>query len=220
MTEVGVDDAFTYIFTWRTSRDDRVCQWCDPLDGEVMIFDLFSSVLISDIGGPVWDLDADRSLLHGASGTCRCSLEVEVEVDWEQMAEFRELQENLGKVNVNISWVKERFRLSSTIAEARNQMQGFLSGMTQLNKATRETNRELTIYLALGRRIGDENITRLITLFQQGRITAEMFTKALITLTAASGPWGWLLGLGQATLASLMLADIVIGENASSEGPQ
>jgi len=99
-------------------------------------------------------------------------------------------------------------------------MQGFFSGMTQLKNATRETNRELTIYLALGRRIGDEKITRLIRLFQEGRITAEMLTRALVTLTAASGPWGWLLGLGQAALGSLMLADIVTRDEVGSEGPQ
>jgi len=98
-------------------------------------------------------------------------------------------------------------------------MQGFINNMSELKNVARETNRELTIYLALGRRIGDEKITRLITLFQQGRITAEMLTRALVTLTAASGPWGLLLGVGQATLGTLMLADIVTRDEVGSEGP-
>jgi len=216
----SVDDAFTYIFTWRTSRDNRVCQWCDPLDGQVIFYDLFSSVLVSDIGGPVWDLDADRSLLHGASGTCRCSLEVEVEVDWAKIAEFNELRANLAKQEINIEWFKERFKLSSNISEARNKMRGMYDDLKQLSVATRETNQALTMYLALGRRIGDERITRLITLFQQGRITAEMLIRALHALTTATGPWGWILAIGQTTLSALMLGDIISMDEVSSGGPQ
>jgi len=202
-----VDDAFTYIFTWRTSRDDRVCQWCDPLDGEVMFFDLFSDVLISDTAGPVWDLNLDRSLLHGASGTCRCELEVEVELDWSQIEELQELQELLKQQGINISLVKEVFQLSPVIAEAREQMRGFFDGLRELKTEARETNRLLTIYLALGRRAGDEDVKRLIRLFQQGRITVEMLTRAFIALNVASGPWGWALAGGQVVLAGLIIAD-------------
>lgn len=70
-----------------------------------------------------------------------------------------------------------------------------------------EVNRILTIYLALGRRLGSEDLTRLITLFQRTRLTAEMLTRAMIALNAASGPWGWLLAGGQLVLAGLMIAD-------------
>lgn len=206
----NVDEYITYVFTWRTSHDDRVCQWCNPLDGQVIFFDLFSSVLISDLQGPVWNLDADISLLHGASGTCRCSLDVDVEVDWDKIAEFNELKTNLELMGIRINLRKEVFKLSSTISEARNQMQGFFNDMREMKTEARETNQALTIYLALGRRAGNENINTLIRLFQQGRITAEMFTRAIITLTAASGPWGWALGLGQLTLAGLMGADVMM----------
>jgi hypothetical protein len=221
MSAASVDDALTYVFTWRTSHDERVCPICAPLDGQVIFYNLFAPILVSDTHGPVWDLDGDHSLAHGVrTFNCRCTLDVDVDVDWGKIREFQELRENLAKQDINIEWVKERFKLSSQISEARNQMERFYSGVTRLKTATHETNRELTIYLALGRRIGDERITRLITLFQQGRITAEMLIRALTTLTAASGPWGWALGLGQAALAGLMISDIIIREDVGSEGPQ
>jgi len=84
----------------------------------------------------------------------------------------------------------------------RPELRGFIGEIT-------ETNDALTIYLALGRRAGSEDIRTLISLFQQGRISAEMLTRAFITLTAASGPWGWLLGFGQLALSGLMLSDMM-----------
>lgn len=206
----NVDEYITYIFTWRTSRDERVCPICHPLDGQVMFFDLFAPVLVSDTHGVVWDLNADHSLAHGVRRyRCRCTLDVDVEVDWDKIIEFNELKTNLELMDIRINLRKEVFKLSSVISEARNQMQGFFSDMTQLKSATQETNESLTIYLALSRRIGDENITRLISLFQRGRLTVEMLTRAFITLTVASGPWGWLIGIGQLTLTGLMLSDMM-----------
>jgi len=174
-----------------------------------MFFDLFSDILISDTAGPVWDLNLDRSLLHGASGTCRCTLEIEVELDWEQIQELRELRELLRTQGIHISLVKEVYKLSSVIAEARAQVEAFRPTFREFIGEVSEANDELTIYLALGRRAGSEDIRTLISLFQQGRITAEMFTRAMITLTAVSGPWGWVLGFGQLALSGLMLSDMM-----------
>lgn len=165
---------------------------------------------MSDTHGAIWDLNADHSLAHGARRyRCRCTLEVDVEVDWDKIEEFNELKTNLEFMGIKINLGKEIFKLSSMISEARQQMGGFLGDMTQLKNATQETNQALTLYLALGRRIGSEDLTQLISLFQRGRLTAEMFTRALITLTAASGPWGWLLGAGQLVLSGLMLSDMM-----------
>jgi len=88
-------------------------------------------------------------------------------------------------------------------------MLGFFGDMKAGLPTVRDMNQELTIYLALGRRAGSEDIRTLISLFQQGRITAEMFTRAIITLTTVSGPWGWALGIGQLVLSGLMLSDMM-----------
>jgi len=204
----NVDEYITYIFTWRTSHDDRVCQWCNPLDGQVIFFDLFSDILISDIAGPVWDLNADHSLLHGASGTCRCSLDIEVEVDWERIAEFNELKTNLELMDIQINLGKEVFKLSSVISEARNQMQGFFSDLKQLTPAVAETNSLLTTYVALSRRLGlPPNIMDFIAKMQQARITVQMLHRSIMLLYTSTGPIGWVIGLGGLALGGLMMAD-------------
>jgi len=175
-----------------------------------MFFDLFSDILISDTYGPVWDLDADRSLLHGASGTCRCVLEVEVEVDWEQMAEFRELREILNKFNIDVRWIKERFKLSSTIAEARSQMQGFFADLQQLTPEMAETNRLITMYVALTRQLGlPPPIMELIAKAQQARITIQMLQRSIMLFYASTGPVGWAIGLGGVAVGALMLSDMM-----------
>jgi len=221
MATTDVDDAITYVFRWRSSHDVKVCPKCNSLDGHIIYYNLFAPVLVSDTHGPVWDLDRDHSLAHGYyQYNCRCILDVEVACDWSKIPWFVELQKNLGKQGITIELFEERFKLSNVISEARNQMQRFSGTLTKLNDTTRETNQSLTLYLALGRRIGDENITRLITLFQTGRITAEMLIQSLRALTVAAGPWGWLLAAGQVTLSALMLADIVARDESGSEGPQ
>jgi len=98
--------------------------------------------------------------------------------------------------------------MSSNISEVRAQVRGLKQEMSEFIPEARETNQLLTIYLALGRRAGDENLRGLIRLFQQGRITAEMLTRAMMTLNAASGPWGWILAGGQAALAGVMFWDL------------
>jgi len=225
-----VDDLVTYVFRWRTSRDGKVCAKCELLDGQVIFYNLFAPILVSDTHGPVWDLDRDHSLAHGYHRyNCRCMLDVEAEFDWNKIAEFQELRNTLKRQRIDFKFVVERFKLSSNISFARDQMTSFLNIIRRVKSETRETNDALSIYLALARRSGDENINRLISLFQRGRITAEMFIRALITLYAASGPLGWMLGAGQFALGSLMVAQevhaIAVGsqsarEDAGSEGPR
>jgi len=95
------------------------------------------------------------------------------------------------------------------ITEARAQVEAFRPRFREFIGEVREANAELTIFLALGRRAGSENIRTLISLFQQGRITAEMFIRAIITLTTISGPWGPFLGIGQLAVSGLMLSDMM-----------
>jgi len=90
----NIDAAFTYIFMWNSLSD--ACPRCRALNGrEWQDQDLFADVLIDPQFGPIWDLNQDISLMHGASGTCRCQLTVRVEVDLTQVEEFRQLSETL-----------------------------------------------------------------------------------------------------------------------------
>lgn len=69
-----------YVFIWHSSMDTRSCPKCVALNGrEYRGQDLFSLVLIDPEFGPVWDLNQNRSLMHGGKGTCRCFLEVIIE---------------------------------------------------------------------------------------------------------------------------------------------
>jgi len=157
----------------------------------------------------VWDLNLDRSLLHGASGTCRCTLEVEVEVDWEKIQEFRELQETLNKTGVSFKLIKERFKLSSTISEARNQMREFREELTldiaQILQFERALNRSLYIVKRLSG--GDENLRRTIDSTQ--RLVAivnslRLAYKALqVARMAAGDPIAWATAAIRATCNAL-----------------
>ena len=88
-------DLFHYVFIWHSTIDAKSCLKCRNLDGrEYRDQDLFGPVLIDRDYGPVWDLEADRSLMHGGSGTCRCGLEVALEsVDLERLDGFATLKE-------------------------------------------------------------------------------------------------------------------------------
>lgn len=88
---------FSYVFIWHSYVDARSCPKCVALNGrEYHGQDLFASVLVDPEFGPIWDLEADRSLMHGGSGTCRCGLEVQVEsFDLTQL-------ENYGQVMTHI----------------------------------------------------------------------------------------------------------------------
>jgi len=203
----------TYIFTWRTSRDVKVCQWCDPLDGQTIFYDLFSDVLVSDLAGPVWDLNADRSLMHGASGTCRCTLEVAVELDWSQIQELHELQDLLQQQGIHFPLTKEVFILSPVIAEARNQMRGLFAEMKEGLPVVTELNQLLTTYVSLVRRVGlPPEVMELVARAQQARIAVQTLHRSIMLLYTASGPIGWLVGLGGMGVSLFMTADFLEAE--------
>ena len=71
-----------------------------------------------------------------------------------------------------------------------------------------ELNRLLTTYVALARRLGIEgNLMDAIARFQQLRIAAETAYRSVMLLYTATGPIGWLIGLGGLGLSALMAAD-------------
>lgn len=205
----NVDEYITYVFTWRTSRDEQVCPICHPLDGQVIFFDLFAPVLVSDTHGAIWDLNGDFSLAHGVRRyNCRCTLDVDVEVDWDKIAEFNELKTNLELMGIRINLRKEVFKLSSTISVAREQMGGFLGDLGKVKTEIREVNQGFTTYLALADESGlPRSMIQGLRTFQQVRIAVEMLHRSFIMMQAATGPIGWLVGLGTFTVSTLMLVD-------------
>lgn len=75
------------VFVWHSPMDARTCRKCALLNGRVYHDqDVFGHVLVDSEFGEIWDLDANRSLMHGGVGTCRCRLEVvEIDVDLERL---------------------------------------------------------------------------------------------------------------------------------------
>lgn len=87
-----IDDLFSYVFIWHAEAD--ACPKCRALNGrEYRDQNLFDAELVDPEFGPIWDLDADHSLAHGAEAyNCRCTLEVQSYVDlgaWEPLTELR-----------------------------------------------------------------------------------------------------------------------------------
>ena len=71
-----------------------------------------------------------------------------------------------------------------------------------------ELNRLLTTYVSLARRMGlPENIMDAIAKIQQLRITVQTAYRSIILLETATGPIGWLIGLGGLAITGFMLAD-------------
>jgi len=212
----SVDDAVTYVFTWRTRHDDKVCVKCASLDGHVVFYDLFADVLVSDTHGAIWDLNSDHSLAHGPhTYGCRCTLDVDVEVDWTKIAEFQELRDNLDRFNVKFDLVKERFKLSSSIAQARSQMNQFLGDLRQIKPELMEVNKLFTTYLALGDAAGlpPDLVGRLRGLEQmrvgiQAVNTAWQMMQAGGVLAFFTGGGGLLLGAFMAVGGLLSLMQI------------
>lgn len=71
-----------------------------------------------------------------------------------------------------------------------------------------ELNRLLTTYVSLARRLGIEgDLMDAIARFQQLRIAAETAYRSVMLLYTATGPIGWLIGIGGLGLSVLMAAD-------------
>ena len=79
---------------------------------------------------------------------------------------------------------------------------------SQVATSISELNRLLTTYVALARRLGIEgNLMDAIARFQQLRIAAETAYRSVMLLYTATGPIGWLIGIGGLGLSALMAAD-------------
>jgi len=95
----------------------------------------------------------------------------------------------------------------SSIDEAREKVRAFRTEVESAKSHAYEMNRLLTTYLALARRLGNEDLAVLIGVFQKARITIEMAYRSLMAFYTISGPVGWLIGIGGLVVTGLMLAD-------------
>ena len=80
----------TYIFQWQALSD--ACKRCASLNmREYRDQNIYQNVLFDVWYGNIWDLNVDRSLMHGGSGTCRCHLTVRCEFDWSKASWWQDL---------------------------------------------------------------------------------------------------------------------------------
>jgi hypothetical protein len=97
VTTSEIEDYIEYLFHWSSLAD--ACPKCRSLNGKVWHGqNLFNPTLRDDVYGDIWDLNADVSLMHGASGTCRCHLQVEVIFNEAKFLESLQLIEKIEKV--------------------------------------------------------------------------------------------------------------------------
>lgn len=84
------EDVVNVTITWHTQHDGKVCKHCEALNGRTWFnYDIFTRRYLEDfMFGPVWDLAEDKSMMHGASGTCRCYLMMEINADLKKIPVF------------------------------------------------------------------------------------------------------------------------------------
>jgi hypothetical protein len=197
-----VEELVTYVFKWVTVVDARTCEKCLSLNGkEWRNQDLFQDAIWDEMYAGIWDLNANHSILHP---NCRCLLEVTVEIHLEKIEVYNF---TLGRT-VSVGKTERFTILSADISALRSQMSGFFAEVKRALPEIREMNDLMTMNLALGRRLGSEDLTFLITLFQRGRITAEMFYRSAMMVYTSTGPIGWAIGLGGMFMGGFMLADM------------
>jgi hypothetical protein len=86
----GASWFISYTFIWHTVTG--ACEKCLSLEGYTWIDRTpYDNLLVHPTLGPVWDLSGDFSLMHGASGTCRCWLELDVVIDLDKMPAYADL---------------------------------------------------------------------------------------------------------------------------------
>jgi len=79
---------------------------------------------------------------------------------------------------------------------------------TQAFAEIQELNNLFTTYLALARRMGlPDDVMMALSMIQQLRVAAETAYRSIMILYTASGPIGWIIGLGGIALSGFMTAD-------------
>ena len=98
--------------------------------------------------------------------------------------------------------------MSSNITEMREQVLGFKRDLSGLKTEIREVNRGFTTYLALADESGlPKDMIQALRTIQQVRLAVEMLHRSFMIMHAASGPIGWIVGLGGFAVSTIMLVD-------------
>jgi len=204
-------DGITYTFTWRAQGD--ACPECANLNGRSWTGqDIFQGTLYDAFWGDIWNLDDDRSMTHGGSGSqCRCKIDVTVHFDWNKIAEVHDLNEltNLlssESTEVSGASASKLLKLSleeatdvgqieeirSSIKNVKSEISGLSMNYHQLREMETLLNRTLNL---IEQSSGDPNIKKyaqevshLITILRMAQMTIHSFE-------VASGPIGWALAL-------------------------
>jgi len=135
-----------YIFTWQALSD--ACKRCASLNmREYRNQNIYQEVLFDYWYGNIWDLNVDRSLMHGASGTCRCALTVRVECDWNKSKWFQDLKTSIQTIHnggikmSNISEAKIQLEeLRRDIEDLQREMTSFKSILSNTLALMNKTN--------------------------------------------------------------------------------
>jgi len=73
-----------------------------------------------------------------------------------------------------------------------------------------ELNKLFTTYLSLARRAGlPENLIAAMSRLQQARVAVQALIRSIYILYAASGPVGWIIGLGGLAVSGFMMVDMM-----------
>jgi len=92
----------------------------------------------------------------------------------------------------------------------RAKVQALKRDISGLRIEMAETNRLITMYVALTRQLGlPPQIIELIAKAQQARITIQMLQRSIMLFYASTGPVGWAIGLGGVAVGALMLSDMM-----------
>ena len=192
----------TYEFVWHTAMDDRVCPFCQRLEGEQWTSDKLEGVLNHPEFGPVWDLDADVSLAHRGAPDfgCRCFLEVRPIVELEKIESFKILQSTLKEFG---------YAVPNNIKKTKSQIADLQDKILTMDLTTRQFERLIYRSMAVARKFGlpetiDEEITRFETLV----MIARMASMSMSFLQMAT-PYGWTMGLMGLAISGFGVADLL-----------
>ncbi|MCK4481689.1 hypothetical protein KAU55_00570 [Candidatus Bathyarchaeota archaeon] len=86
----------TYFFMWHSQPD--ACLRCAALNGRGWRTHNITMGMLVDVssGLPVWDIEQDRSMMHGGTGKhCRCQVTVHVEFDWSKWEELNDFRNEI-----------------------------------------------------------------------------------------------------------------------------
>lgn len=214
-----MSEPISYVFTWHTFHDAKVCKKCLALSERKWYGqDLFQDILWDPVYGEVWDLNIDRSLVHP---NCRCNLEVEVTTDLNKIPEIAEMvaisKATYNQINPTTlightafdGGRQMAFGYGGGLVDARRYVQGLKTDIDMALPSLREMNRLFRTYLSLAHRMGlPPEILQIPTMAYQAIAAIKMLTRSVQMMYLELGPVGWALAIGGLAVSSLMVVDV------------